>query len=150
MMLQRFSLGQVVSFLFILLVFPVGWFVISSLYVGAQQQLAEVNQRLFQEQVSNLSLEVVRDLRQDNLQSAQRFVAVAAASETLVHLSVVDKSGKIINSTRYAWLGKQAKDVIPDFKHLSFSQALENHKILSYLDTENAEGYIYYPIDMSA
>ncbi|MDQ7059043.1 MAG: response regulator [Ghiorsea sp.] len=150
MMLQRFSLGQVVSFLFILLVFPVGWFVISSLYVGAQQQLAEVNQRLFQEQVSNLSLEVVRDLRQDNLKSAQRFVAVAAASETLVHLSVVDKSGKIINSTRYAWLGKQAKDVIPDFKHLSFSQALENHKILSYLDTENAEGYIYYPIDMSA
>jgi PAS domain S-box-containing protein len=149
-MLQRFSLGQVVSFLFILLVFPVGWFVISSLYVGAQQQLAETNQRLFQEQLSNLSLEVVRDLRQGDMKSAQRFVAVAAASDTLVHLSVVDESGKIMNSTRYTWLGKQAKDVIPEFKHLSFTQALENDKIVSHLDTENAEGYLYYPIDMSS
>ncbi len=149
-MLQRFSLGQVVSFLFVLLVFPMGWFVISSLYVGAQQQLAEMNQRLFQEQLSNLSLEVVRGLRQGDMQSVQRFVAVAAASETLVHLSVVDKSGKIMNSTRYAWLGKQAKDVIPEFNQISFTQALQEHKILSYLDTENAEGYIYYPIDMSA
>ena len=149
-MLQRFSLGQIVSFLFVLFVFPVGWFVISSLYIGAQQQLAEMNQRLFQEQLSNLSLEVVRDLRRGDMQSSQRFVAVAAASETLVHLSVVDKSGKIMNSTRYAWLGKQAKDVIPEFNQISFTQALKEHKILSYLDTENAEGYIYYPIDMSA
>jgi len=148
-MLQRFSLGKVVSFLFVLLVFPVGWFVISSLYVGAQQQLAEMNQHLFQEQLSNLSLEVVRDLRQGDIQSAQRFVTVAAASDTLVHLSVVDESGKILNSTRYAWLGKQAQDVIPEFNDLSFTQALKNHKILSYLDTENAEGYLYYPIDMS-
>jgi len=149
-MLQRFSLGQVVSFLFILLVFPVGWFVISSLYMGAQQQLAEMNQRLFQEQLSNLSLEVVRDLRQGDMNSAQRFVAVAAASETLVHLSVVDKSGKIMNSTRYAWLDKQAKDVIPEFKHSSFTHALKAHKIMSYFDTEDNVGYIYYPIDMSA
>ncbi|WP_198401647.1 hybrid sensor histidine kinase/response regulator [Ghiorsea bivora] len=123
---------------------------ISSIYVGAQQQLADMNLRLFQEQLSNLSLQVVRDLRQGEVQSAQRFVSVAAASDTIEHLSVVDKSGKIINATHYTWLGKQAKDVIPDLNNLHFTTALKNHHILSDVNTENAEGYIYYPIDMSA
>ena len=150
MILRRFTLGQVVFFLFVLLIFPVGWFVISSLYVGAQQQLAEINQRLFQEQLSNLSLEVMRDLRGGDIKSAQRLVSVAAASETLVHLSVVDKSAKVISSTHYAWLGQPAIDVIHDLNSTVFLSAMQDKKIHTHLDAENAEVYIYYPIDMSA
>ncbi len=150
MILRRFTLGQVVFILLVLMVFPVGWFVISSLYVGAQQQLAEINQRLFQEQLSNLSLEVVRDLRSGHIKSAQRLVSVAAASDTLIHLSVVDKSAKVINSTHYAWLGQPATAVIQGLNSTAFLSAMQDKKIHTYLDAEKAKVYIYYPIDMSA
>lgn len=149
MNLRNLHLGTLIPVLVILLMLPFGSAVIILSYIDANTNLAHTATQAFNDKLSNLSIELSRLSRKDDSKGMQRIISLAGANASLSHLSLIDKGGTILYSTRFAWRGLKAKDTIDEFNPAIFN-TLQNKQLKDFSnDSKQHHIHAYYTVEIN-
>jgi len=144
--LRNMSLKSLIPLLVIMLMLPFGTIVIMTSNIDAKKQLTATHMQIFQEGLSHLALELNRYGEKHDSNAIQRAISLAGVNRSQVHLCLINKQGIIVSSTRFAWIGLNAKKVIKHFDPNISNIVTKGDKSQFIPNSKLGEIHGYYPI----
>jgi len=144
--LKNMSLKSLIPLLVIMLMLPFGTIIIMTSNIDTKKQLTTTYMQIFQESLSHLAIELNRYGEKHDNNAIQRALSLAGVNSSQTHLCLINKQGIIVSSTRFAWIGINAKKVIEHFDPNISNSVMKGGKSQFIPKSNIGKIYGYYPI----
>ncbi len=107
--------------------------------------LLENSQNLVRREMAALQREVEVELRHGDLADIQSQIASMGVDEHFKVLTMIDDQGRIRYATRFAWKGRLAKAMLPEYEPQKFTAVRRSLKSELSLDEASLQIHAYWP-----
>ncbi len=132
-----------------------------SLYVASMVVLIPYKYAVLEDEVESQGLEVVKremfslqhlvnvEFRDGELHHAESQVLSMGLDSNITNLVLLNESGHVIFSTRFAWKGRKVQEVLPNFKETLFEEARLVNAAKTVFSSDRNSILAAYPVDFS-
>ncbi len=144
--LKNLSLKSLIPLLVLILMLPFGIIVIITSNLDAKKQLTATHLQIFQESFSHLAIELNHYGEKHDNEAIQRTLSLAGVNRSYTHLSLINEQCIVISSTRFEWVGLNAKKIIKGFDAKIADTVIKGGKRQFVPNNKAGNIYAYYPI----